>query len=101
MTFDATTHALCDARFSIPANVFAREFEGELVILDLEGGDYFGLDAMGRTLWESLSNGGTVREVAARIGPAIAVAPELLLRDLEALTAELLDKKLLARQGSL
>jgi Coenzyme PQQ synthesis protein D (PqqD) len=101
MTLEATSHNLCNARFSVPANVFAREFEGELVILDLEGGDYFGLDALGRALWESLSNGGSVSEVAARISPGIAVAPETLLRDLEALTAELLEKKLLARQGSL
>jgi len=75
-------------------HVFAREFDGELVLLDLARGDYYGLDAIGARLWHGLVAGRTVADIAAEIAPDYDVEPEVLRRDLVALLVELGDKGL-------
>ncbi|BDI59512.1 PqqD family protein [Qipengyuania nanhaisediminis] len=37
-------------------DVVSREVGGELVLLDLEGGQYFGLDQVGARVWELLGD---------------------------------------------
>lgn len=75
-------------------NVFAREFDGELVLLDLARGDYYGLDAVGARLWQSLMEGASVDETAATLAQDYDVDPSVLRADLMALLSELADKGL-------
>ncbi len=77
-------------RVRAAANVFARDFDGEIVLLDLARGDYFGLDAIGARLWNGLMAGKTAAEIAAQIGPDYDVEPAVIARDLDALVAELI-----------
>lgn len=41
--------------FTVSDEVVAREVGGEMVLLDLESGQYFGLDTVGGRIWELLS----------------------------------------------
>ena len=41
--------------FAISPDVVSREVAGETVMLDLESGQYFGLDGVGRRIWELLT----------------------------------------------
>lgn len=77
-------------RVRAAANVFARDFDGEIVLLDLARGDYYGLDAIGARLWNGLMAGKTAAEVAAQIAPEYEVEPDVIARDFDALVAELL-----------
>ena len=43
--------------FTASKDVVAREVGGELVLLDLASGQYFGLDPIGGRIWELLANG--------------------------------------------
>lgn len=42
--------------FAVSEEVVAREVGGEMVLLDLESGQYFGLDPVGGRIWELLSD---------------------------------------------
>lgn len=43
--------------------VIARELEGEMVLLNLETGMYFGLDPVGTRIWQTLSDVPTAGDV--------------------------------------
>jgi hypothetical protein len=88
-----------NVRVDVAPNVFTREFEGELVVLDLEGGDYYGLDALGRQLWEGLTRGKSPAEVAAEVAAEFDVALPTVEADFTNLTKELLERKLLVARG--
>ena len=74
--------------------VHVREFDGEMVLLDLERGEYFGLDALGCVAWKGLVSGESPQEIADRIGPEHDVDPEQLVADLVALADELVARGL-------
>lgn len=88
-------------RFS-PADTFApssrvrfREIGGEAVLLDLDRGTYFSLNATGTAAWGGLAAGRTLGEVHAELLARFEVEEEVLWRDLEALVGDLLDQGLL------
>jgi hypothetical protein len=51
-----------DAEVGIPEDVVFRELDGEAVILNLESGMYFGLDAVGTRIWQLLDAHRTLRK---------------------------------------
>ena len=73
---------------TIPDHVHVRAFDGEVVILDLSTGDYFGLDEVGAAFWTALSEGKTPAEVASELASVYAVPAERLLNDILKLVAE-------------
>jgi hypothetical protein len=46
----------------ISRQVMARELGGEIVILDLASGNYFGLDEVGARIWKLIGEGKTLGE---------------------------------------
>ena len=56
-----------DAKLFVPPHVISRRVGDEAVLLNLESGIYFGLDGVGKRIWDSLNEGLTVRETAAII----------------------------------
>jgi hypothetical protein len=56
-----------DTRLSIPPQVMSRLVGDETVLLDLESGVYFGLDGVGKRIWESIGEGLSLGETAAVI----------------------------------
>jgi hypothetical protein len=56
-----------DTRLTIPPQVMSRLVGDETVVLDLASGMYFGLDGVGRLVWESVSAGLTLAQAAEAI----------------------------------
>jgi hypothetical protein len=79
----------------IAPHVFAREFDGEVILLDLAGGNYFGLDELGARLWAGILGGHTPYEVAKDVGGEYQVEFARLLEDLTHLADELAERGLL------
>lgn len=66
MTESPPAHLL--ARRAHPApSVFVREFEGELVLLDMKSGDYFALNDVGHEFWTHLAAGCSVGAAAEHL----------------------------------
>ena len=55
-----------DAMFRIPDEVIFRELDGEAVILNLDTGIYFGLDAVGTRIWRLIEERKPLRIVLDR-----------------------------------
>ena len=83
-----------DGRVRIGRDVHVREFDGELVILDLEKGDYFGVNEIGARLWHGLESGKSCCEIARELVTSYETEPGRLLADLVALTDEFIAKGL-------
>jgi len=54
-----------DTKLSIPPQVMSRLVGDETVLLDLSSGIYFGLDGVGKRIWESVADGLSLGETAA------------------------------------
>jgi hypothetical protein len=80
-----------DSRVRANKDVFAREFDGEIVLIDLGRGEYYGLDGVGRDAWQELSAGRTVREVAASLVERYEVDESRAQSDVIQLIQDLLD----------
>ncbi len=78
----------------VNAHVHAREFDGELVIVDLTGGDYFGLDDVGRRMWVELTRGLTPNEIAALLTKEYEVDEATLVKDTMRLIEQLVHRGL-------
>ena len=88
-----------DACVSIAAGVRVREFDGELILLDLERGDYFGLDEVGARAWAELARGKSVRQVAAQLSGEYSVDETRVLADIRSLVGTLLERGLVMAVG--
>jgi hypothetical protein len=75
-------------------NVRAREFEGELVLLDLASGEYFSLNETGLRLWNGIAQGRSADQIAESIAAEYDVTPANALKDVEQVVAELLRRGL-------
>ena len=62
--------------------VHTRLFDGELVILDLEKGEYYAFDEIGTALWHNLETGKTLEQVSEEIVALYEVKREQVLVDL-------------------
>lgn len=72
-------------RAAVPAQVMARQVGDELVILDLDGGMYFGLDPVGARVWALLAEGRAVGEACETLLDEYEVERERLLADVSGL----------------
>ncbi len=71
------------------ANVLFRELEGEGILLSLESGKYFGLDAVGTRIWQLLGAGPSLTGVCETLAAEFDVERATIEADLLALVAEL------------
>lgn len=76
-------------------NALHRELQGEGVLLQLDTGEYFGLDEVGQRMWTLMLELGDLSAVRARLLDEFDVDPETLSRDLNKLVDELVANKLL------
>lgn len=82
-------------RLAIHPSVVFRELEGEAVLLNLDSGVYYGLDAVGTRVWALVAEHGTERGVCDQMEREYDVLPEVLARDVARLLGELCEKGLL------
>ena len=85
-----------DSRLTIPPQVLSRLVGDETVLLDLESGIYFGLDNVGKRIWESVSEGKTLAETIAVIVAEYDVNQQQAQDDVLAFAGDLVERGLLA-----
>ncbi len=93
---------MCRARppFRIPEHVLARKLDDEMVLLNLDSGEYFGLNDTGTRVWELLADGRSRQEVINCLTEEFEVAAEDALGHVATLCDELLEAGLLKRGGA-
>jgi protein arginine N-methyltransferase 1 len=89
------------ARLRVHPSVLSRELAGETVLLNLESGVYYGLDAVGTRAWNLLAEERTLTDVCSIMLEEFDVSPERLKGDLATLVKELCEKQLLVPAESL
>ncbi len=82
--------------FQIPEHVLYRKLEDEMVLLNLDSGEYFGLNDTGTRIWELLAGGRSRREIAVTLAREFEVELEVAVGHVASLCAELLAAGLLA-----
>lgn len=81
-------------KITIPAQVLARAVGDEIVILDLAGGTYYGLDEVGARIWQLLSQGLALGSACDSVFNEYAVARDMLEQDAVRLVEDLIAKGL-------
>ena len=79
-------------QFIVHPSVICRELSGETVLLNLESGVYYGLDAVGTRVWQLLMQGYTIASVRDTMIEEYDVAPDVLNADVMRLVGELRDR---------
>ena len=82
-------------RAGLARGVHVRVFEGETILLDSEGGDYFALNDVGGLLVQSLVAGASLEECARSVHETFQVEWETVCADLEQLYSELVERGLI------
>ena len=88
-----TTVTLTDS-VVVPEAVLCKEIDGETVVLNLDSGVYFGLDAVATDMWRGLQTGVPLNEVASTLETSYEVEPAVLRADLLQLVNQLVAKGL-------
>jgi hypothetical protein len=81
-------------RVEINDGVIWRDVGGDVVILNVEAGVYFGIDGSGSQMWRELAEHGSVEKTLASLQQQLDVAPDELKRDLDDLLDKLVQKGL-------
>ncbi|HEO97908.1 MAG: PqqD family protein [Campylobacterales bacterium] len=62
--------------------VFAQEVDGEMVLLDMNSENYFGLDGVGTDIWKAIEEKKVLKEVLETLLEQYDVEEEVLKNDL-------------------
>ena len=84
------------SRVNIAEGVVFRDLQGELVLLNLTTGVYFGLDRVGTRIWNLLETGQTLSQVLSLLLEEYAVTEAQGRQDLECFISQMLEKGLMA-----
>jgi hypothetical protein len=76
-------------RVSVPADVLINEIAGESVLLNLDGGRYFGLDDVGTDMWKALTTSRSIEQALAQLTALYDAEASVLKTDLESLVNRL------------
>ena len=76
------------------ADVLVSQVGDELVLLELDSEHYFGLDAMGRSMWEKLTTSANIAVAIAALLAEYEVDEPRLLQDVARLLGELVSRRL-------
>ena len=82
----------------IADTVFAQEVDHEMVILDTESEEYFGLDETGAVIWQYLSENGALEQVFETMFEKYEVDVKQLEADICRFTQELVDAGLVQKK---
>ena len=82
-------------KLALSDQVLLQQLDDELILLDLQSGRYFGLQAVGARAWELLTTTGDTDAVLAAMLTEYAVDAVTLRQDLDELWQGLLDAGLI------
>jgi hypothetical protein len=77
------------SRVVVNENVFSQEVDGEIVLLDMESENYFGLDEIGAAFWQLLQSHEILQDVLERLLEMYDVEEAVLQKDLESFVKRL------------
>ncbi|HEY5218270.1 MAG TPA: PqqD family peptide modification chaperone [Gemmatimonadaceae bacterium] len=89
-----------DSRLVATADHLSSDFSGEVVILSLSDGVYYGLDAVGAQIWRLLAEPRTVRDLVAGVMSHYTVDGAQCERDVLAFLEDLRSHDLVAATES-
>lgn len=81
-------------RLKQAADVLATEVNGEMVMMDVEKGVYFGLDAIGTDIWKRLEVPVTAAELTDMLSRDYDAEPAVIERDVLALLSSMAEQGL-------
>jgi coenzyme PQQ synthesis protein D (PqqD) len=87
-------------QFTVHPSVIARELSGETVLLNLESGIYYGLDAVGTRVWQLLVQGSTIAGVCETMLDEYEVEPDVLRGDVVRLVGDLRERGIVTPRES-
>ena len=79
----------------VSPSTLCRQVQGESVLLQLDNGEYFGLDAVATRVWQLIVEKGDLKEVEALMLQEFDVDPAVLSADLARVVDEFLAKNLI------
>lgn len=79
--------------------VLVQRAAGTLVLLDLEGGQYYALDEVSARVWELCDGAHGVNTIAEHIGTEYDAPVSTIYEDVVAFLEEMLDENLLVREA--
>ena len=86
-----------DTHLTIPPHVLSRLVGEETVLLNLESGIYFGLDGVGKFIWDSVSDGKSLAETVDSIVAEYKIGEDQATKDVVDFTATLVERGLLLK----
>ncbi len=81
-------------KITFSQSVFAQEVDGEMVLLDMESENYFGLDEVGTAIWQAMQENENLQEVFEVLMEQYEVEAEVLQNDLSEFVDKLLESGL-------
>lgn len=76
------------------AEVAAKVVEGEAILINLTNGMYYSMDSVGGFIWSLIEGKHDLEAISAAVAQRYDVAADTAKQDVEALTQQLLDEKL-------
>ena len=94
---DLTSKSMADAKtlVRVSKSTCYRELAGETVLLQMDGGEYFGLDQTATRIWQLIVEKGDLREVESAMLAEFDVDRAVLESDLARVIDELAAKRLI------
>lgn len=80
--------------FVLSSAAIFRDLDGEAVILDISSGTYFGLNAVGASIWQLIEQHGQLSAVLEALSGEFDAPRDVLERDLLALVTQLAEARL-------
>lgn len=71
-----------NSRVILSENIFAQEVDGEMVLMDMESEDYFGLDTIGASFWQVLQEEETLQKTLDHLLDLYDTEESVLKKDL-------------------
>ena len=71
-----------NSKITFADTVFAQEVDGEMVLLDMNSENYFGLDAVGTDIWQAMQENESLTDVLSVLLAQYEVEKEVLKKDL-------------------
>jgi hypothetical protein len=87
-----------DGRVVAATHVRCRRFDDELVMIDLAGGEYYALDAVGARMWELLVSGNTPAQAGLALASEYEAEHDTIVGDCVRLADELIERGLLVHR---
>lgn len=77
-------------KLQVPEGIIQTELDDEVVLMHVESGKYYSLNAVGAVVWKYLSSPRTLSELCEVVVDEFEVDPETCRRDVEGLVEDLI-----------